>query len=139
MPLGHLHVFFEEGSVSQVVLVVKNLPANAGDTRNMSSIPGSGRFPGVGNGNKVQFSCLKNSIDRSLAVYSPWGHTETDTTEQLSTALIGDAEHLFMCLLPICMSSLKNVCLGLPSIFGLDCLGLFFFIELHKLFVYFGY
>ena len=103
MPLGHLHVFFEEGSVSQVVLVVKNLPANAGDTRNMSSIPGSGRFPGVGNGNKVQFSCLKNSIDRSLAGYSPWGHTETDTTEQLSTAIIGDAEHLFMCLLAICL------------------------------------
>ena len=37
--------------VSQVVLVVKNLPANAGDIRDMGSIPGSARFPGVGNGN----------------------------------------------------------------------------------------
>ena len=41
--------------------VVKNLPANAGDT---GSILGSGRSPGVGNGNPLQYSCLENSIDR---------------------------------------------------------------------------
>ena len=44
--------------------VVKNLPANAGDTRDMGSIPGSGRFSGIGNGNPIQYSCLENSMDR---------------------------------------------------------------------------
>ena len=41
----------------QVVLVVKNLPANEGDTRDMGSIFGSGRSRGVGNGNVLQYSC----------------------------------------------------------------------------------
>ena len=50
--------------VSQVALVVKNPPANAGDARNVGSIPGSGRSPGVGNGNPHQYSCLENSMDR---------------------------------------------------------------------------
>ena len=42
--------------------VIKNLPANAGDTRDMDSIPGSGRFPGGGTGNPLQYSCLKDSM-----------------------------------------------------------------------------
>ena len=41
--------------------VVKNLPANAGDT---GLIPGSGRLPGEGNGNPLQYSCLENPVDR---------------------------------------------------------------------------
>ena len=45
-------------------LVVKNLPANARDARDMSLIPGSGRSPGVGNGNPFQYSCLENSMDK---------------------------------------------------------------------------
>ena len=44
--------------------VVKNPPANAGDARDVGSIPGSGRSPGVGNGNPLQYSCLENSMDR---------------------------------------------------------------------------
>ena len=44
--------------------VVKNPPANAGDTRDMGSIPESGRSPGIGSGNLLQYSCLENSIDR---------------------------------------------------------------------------
>ena len=44
--------------------VVKNLPANAGDARDVDLIPGSGRSPGVGNGNPPQYSCLENSMDR---------------------------------------------------------------------------
>ena len=48
----------------QVVLVVKNLPANEGDIRDMGSIPGSGRSPGGGHGNPLQYSCLENSIDK---------------------------------------------------------------------------
>ena len=44
--------------------MVKNPPANAGDTRDVGSIPGSGRFPGEGNGNPLQYSCLGNPMDR---------------------------------------------------------------------------
>ena len=63
--------------------VVKNPPANA---RDMGSTPGSERSPGEGNGNPFQYSCLENPMDRerSLEGYSPWGHKESDTTEQLS-------------------------------------------------------
>ena len=49
---------------SQVALVVKNLPADAGDTRDMGSIPGLGRSPEVGNNNPLQYSCLENSMGR---------------------------------------------------------------------------
>ena len=50
--------------VSQVVLVVKILPANAGDVRHMGSIPGLRRSPGGGHGNPLQYSCLENPMDR---------------------------------------------------------------------------
>ena len=43
-------------------MVVKNLPTNGGDTRDVGSIPGSGRSPGEGNGNLFQYSCLENHI-----------------------------------------------------------------------------
>ena len=49
---------------SQVVTVVKNPPASAGDARDASSIPGLGRSPVVENGNPLQYSCLENSTDR---------------------------------------------------------------------------
>ena len=48
----------------QVMLVVKNPPANAGGAGDMGSIPGSGRSPGEGNGNSLQCSCLENPMDR---------------------------------------------------------------------------
>ena len=44
--------------------VVKNLPASAGDARDMGSVPGSGRFPGEGSGNPLQYPCLENPMDR---------------------------------------------------------------------------
>ena len=50
--------------VSQAVLVVKNPPANAGDTRNVGSIARSGIFLGERNGNLFQYSCLENSMNR---------------------------------------------------------------------------
>ena len=50
--------------VSQVVLVVKNPPANAGDLQAMGLIPGSGRPPGGGNGSPLQYACLENPTDR---------------------------------------------------------------------------
>ena len=46
---------------SQMVLVVKNTPTNTGNLRDAGSIPGSGRSPGEGNGNPLQYSCLGNS------------------------------------------------------------------------------
>ena len=49
---------------SQWVLVVENLPANAGHARGMGSIPGSGRSAGVGSGSPLQYTCLENSMDR---------------------------------------------------------------------------
>ena len=49
---------------SQVTLVVKNPPANAGDIWDMGSIPGSGIFSGEGHGNPLQYSCLENPMDR---------------------------------------------------------------------------
>ena len=57
---------------SQVVLVVKNLLANAGDIRDSGLIPGSKRSPGEENGYALQYSCLENSMDRRAwqATYS---------------------------------------------------------------------
>ena len=66
---------------SQVVLVIKNLPINAGDRRDLGSIPGLGSSPGGGHGNPLQYSCLENPVQRGLGGYSPWGHKELDMTE----------------------------------------------------------
>ena len=44
--------------------MVKNSPGNVGDSRDIDSIPGSGRSPGEGNGNPFQYSCLENPMDR---------------------------------------------------------------------------
>ena len=52
---------------------------------NLGSIPGSGRSPGEGNGNPLQYSCLENPVDTGAwASYSPWGHKESDTTKLLT-------------------------------------------------------
>ena len=63
--------------------VVKNLSANAGDTREVSLIRGLGRSSGEGNGNPLQYSYLGNPMDRGArwAIYSPWGCQELDTLE----------------------------------------------------------
>ena len=57
--------------------MVKNLPANAGDVRNTGLIPGSGRSPGVGNGNPLEYSCLENSMDRGARWASVHGVAES--------------------------------------------------------------
>ena len=46
--------------------MVKNLPANSGESGDVGSIPGSGRSPGEGNGNPLQYSSLENSMDREI-------------------------------------------------------------------------
>ena len=67
---------------SQVVLEVKNPPASAGDVRDTGLIPGWGRPAGEGHGNPPEYFCVENPHgQRSLAGYSPWGHTESDMTE----------------------------------------------------------
>ena len=67
---------------SQVELVVKNPPVNAGDIRAAGSIPGSGRSPEGGHGSPLQYSCLENPHgQRSLVGYSPQGLKELGTTE----------------------------------------------------------
>ena len=67
--------FADHNSKELKTLVVKNLPANAGDP---GSVPGWGKSPGGGNGNPHQYSCLGKSYgQRSLAGYSPWGWKES--------------------------------------------------------------
>ena len=67
---------------SQVALVVKNPPANAGDIRDVGLVSGLGRSPGGGHGNPLQYSCLENPHgQRSLVGYSPWDCKESDMTE----------------------------------------------------------
>ena len=56
------------------------------NARDLGSILGLGRPPGGGHGNPLQYSCLENFHgQRSVVGYSPWGRTESDITEQLST------------------------------------------------------
>ena len=69
---------------SQVALVVKNPPANAEDRRDMSSVSGSGRSPGAGHGNPLQYSCLDNPMDRGAWQATVHRVTESDTTEVTS-------------------------------------------------------
>ena len=79
MNIIHTHIHIR---ASQVALVVKNPPVNAGDVRARGSIPELGRSPGGGNGNPLQYSCLENSMDRGAWVgYNPWGRKESDMTE----------------------------------------------------------
>ena len=62
----------EEMGASQIALVVKNPPANAGDVGVEGSIPGLGRCPGGRHGNPLQYSCLENPHEeRNLVDYSP--------------------------------------------------------------------
>ena len=63
--------------------MVKNLPANAGDARNVGLIPGSGRSLGGGNGNPLQYSCLENPMDRGAWWATVHEVAELDMTERM--------------------------------------------------------
>ena len=60
-----------------MALGVKNLPANSGDIRDVGSIPGSGRSPGGGHGNPLQYSCLGNLMDRGAWKATVHGFTKS--------------------------------------------------------------
>ena len=64
---------------SHVVLVVKNLSANAGDLRDADLISGSGRSPGGGHGNPLQYSCLENPMDRGAWWATVYGASKSQT------------------------------------------------------------
>ena len=61
--------------------MIKNLPVSAGDVRDMSSVLGSGRSPGEGNGNPLQYSYLENLMDRGAWEATVHRVTKSDTTE----------------------------------------------------------
>ena len=66
-----------------MALLVKNLPANAGDIRDTGSISGWGRSTGEGNGNPLQCSCLENSMDRGACWATVHRVAESDKTESV--------------------------------------------------------
>ena len=90
------NVSAENLALSMVAPMIKNLPAMQ-ETWVQSL--GLGRSPGGGHGSPLQYSCLGNAHrQRSLAVYSPWGHKESDATERLSTALHNTAVSASFCV-----------------------------------------
>ena len=74
---------------SQVVLVVKNLPANAGDIRTSGLIPGLGRSPGEGSINPIHYSCLENSMDTGACRATVHRVAESDMIKVTSVQLLG--------------------------------------------------
>ena len=80
--LSRLHFHFLYCKASQVALEVKNPPANAGDIRDLGSIPRIRRSPGEENGNPHQYYCLENFMDRGASwAYRPWSCKESNMTE----------------------------------------------------------
>ena len=79
MGIPHPFMPLSISSASQVALVVKNSPANAGDISDVGSTPGSRRSPGEGNGNLLQYSCLENPMDRKAWQAAVHGVTKSRT------------------------------------------------------------
>ena len=70
--------------------MVKNPPADAGDIRDMGSIPGLGRSPGGGPGNPLQYSCLENSMDRGAWWATVHGIAKSQTGLKQLIIMLGD-------------------------------------------------
>ena len=76
--------------------MVKNLPANAGDVRDAGLIPGSGRSPGGGHGNPLQYSCLENPMDREAWWATVHRVTKSWTRLKRLDATLGLLKTLFL-------------------------------------------
>ena len=81
---------------SQVALVVKNPPADAGDIRDMGLIPGLGRSPGGGHGNPLQYFFLENLMDRGAWRATVHRVAQSDRTEATQHALGATIVHLLL-------------------------------------------
>ena len=106
--------------------MVKHLPDNAGDTRDVSLIPGLGRSPGKGNGNPPQYSCLENPTDRGAWRATAHGVTKSQTqlSDQTTAANPGtDGKHE-----GLCFSWSPTLCITAPWCI----LFIYFFLELMK-------
>ena len=88
-------------------LSIKESACSAGDVGDLSLIPGSGRSPGEGNGNPLQYFCLGNPVDRGAWQATILGVTESDTTEQLNNKV---ARLLNFQLSPWSVSCFMSVC-----------------------------
>ena len=110
----NLNRYPQRTMASQVVSVVKNLLANAGDIRDMGSIPGSGRSPGGGHGNPLQCSCLENPMDRGVG-YSPRGRKESDTTE-----VTWHGTHTYACFFLLSVYPFIHTCPSVSHCFSLS-------------------
>ena len=80
--------------------MVKNLPSSAGNSRDMGSIPESGRSSGIGNGNLLQYSCLGNPMDRRIWQATVHGVTKSQTQWSM---------HTYTVLLSFRLGSIKNI------------------------------
>ena len=102
-----IECYYREQRASQVALLVKNLPDNAGGVRDVDLIPGLGRSPGEGHDNPLQYYCLENPLDigaivysvaQSIGLHSLQGHdwkiaVHRDTTEAIQHACIENRKH----------------------------------------------
>ena len=105
---------------SQVALKLKNPPSNAGDIRDVGSIPGLGRFPGGGNGNPFQYSCLKNPMNRGAwwatvhlvaksQTWLKWLSTHADSVLKSSDVTLLTKVHMVKAMVfPVVMYRCKN-------------------------------
>ena len=84
---------------SRVALVVKNPPVNAGDITDAGLILGSGRSPGGGNGNPLQYSCLENPMDRGTwrATVHGFAKSQTQLSDLVHTAQYQVMLSIFSC------------------------------------------
>ena len=101
-----------------MALMVKNAPANAGDSRDTVSIHGSGRSPGVGNGNPLQYILGKCHGQRGLVGYSPRGPKESDMNEHVCAHTHTHThthlgQHSFFGPLILLLSTIQNMALDL--------------------------